>query len=1501
MQSSRTRLPRAVVALTIGPAVAFSTFCLAVPFAQAETSRTVVVAGMDLNDGGNAVINDLETQQVAPGLMHVSYERLDTAGWQQIDILKAELSDKTVKLKYLSPATVSGAGTTVTDLVDRNGAIAGVNLDRFDINNSYAASGWGVSDGEILKSGNGDAAASVGVDSSGLGALVDLALAGAVTLPDQSSLPIDGINVDYLVGDGVVLYNAHWGSYTRDRIFGRDTSIGTGVEVWIDADGKVIKGPQPTAGDEGPIPDGQQILAAYNTKPGGMALSGLHVGNSVALSYGIKDSVDVAEAGGAWHRLIRDGQDVPYPNEDYYTGVNPRTMIGFSKDRATAYFVVVDGRQGNAKGMAFGQQQELMGDLGSWDAINADGGGSSQMNVRHPGATTTTVENSPSDGYERSDGDGMGFVLARPGSGELLSFALSSALDDQDAMRLFPGAHRTLASAGFDESGTAVTGTPQTWKSTDLKVATVENGTVSGLTAGRTSILARRSVASGSTDITVLGPLVQLTANQNVVNLEKQGASQVLTFQGADSAGFRAPVEAGDLHVDNPNPAVFSVEPTDDGRVRVTAIGENGTALLSFTHGEHRAEVSVSVPLEVKTIDDFHDISGWTAANDRAPGCNIEPGEGHDGAPSIRLNYDFTKSQATRGCYAVAPGAVQGKYTGIDIPGKPQKLSVWIKGDTRGALLRLQVMQSNNVTNWIDGPGGSQSLHATWDGWQRVDFAVPSSFAFPLKFQRIRALETVAAKQYTGTLEFSQIFAYLPPESSVAPKVEDVADPVLTGTGSTDAAPLRVAVMSDAQFVAAAPDSGAVAGARDALREIVAAKPDVLLINGDFVDEASVADFALAKSILDEELAGVTFPWYYVPGNHEVMGATIANFTAAFGDTWRSFDQSHTKFIGLNSSSGKLQTDFAQVQMLRAQLDDAAKDPSITGVLVFTHMPIDDPLPTKGSQLTDRVEADLLSDWITGFRETSGKSIAVVNGHVGVFHTSSSDGVPTIINGNSGKGPASTVADGGFTGWSMLGIDPAQGLWQTSDAPWIRDEVRTRVDTLTVNAPAAPMKPGEQLDLKPLVTQDGDREVPVEWPVSHRWSGSEGVYVGEVSSAPASALVAIDPATGVLTALRAGSGKVTLQVNDATTDASFEVSEAAVTVTGDPVTDSVLTVATSGWPNGAGFGYQWRSDGSPIEGATSAEYKVSSAQVGHSIDVVVTVSGPNMVSISRTAQPLNPVVRANAQKPFQVALHGAAEVGSTLSADGDWPVDALTTFTWLRDGHRIASAESSSYNVSTADLGHRISVSVTASRPGYLDASSTSGPTSPVVAASGGVTPPPTPPTVSAGTAWITGAFRVGKPVSAVTRGWGSGTRFLYQWLRDGVAIPGAQHRSYTATADDLGKTLSLRVIGSADRKVSVSRVTKAHTVAIGRLGTGKTRIAGTIRAGHRLSASVSGYGKGVRISYRWTSRGAVIGTSSTVRLHAAQRGTRVQLQVRITKPGYRSVVKTVRTRLAVR
>jgi hypothetical protein len=87
---------------------------------------------------------------------------------------------------------------------------------------------------------------------------------------------------------------------------------------------------------------------------------------------------------------------------------NPRTGVGLSRDRKTVILAVVDGRSKASVGMTCTEFASLMRALGVWDAVNLDGGGSSELYVRGPG-----VVNVPSDGAERVVGNHLA-IFAPP-------------------------------------------------------------------------------------------------------------------------------------------------------------------------------------------------------------------------------------------------------------------------------------------------------------------------------------------------------------------------------------------------------------------------------------------------------------------------------------------------------------------------------------------------------------------------------------------------------------------------------------------------------------------------------------------------------------------------------------------------------------------------------------------------------------------------------------------------------------------------------------------------------------------------------------------------------------------------------------------------------------------------------------------------------------------------------------------------------------------------------
>ncbi|ROT31865.1 hypothetical protein EF879_15540 [Micromonospora sp. HM5-17] len=81
------------------------------------------------------------------------------------------------------------------------------------------------------------------------------------------------------------------------------------------------------------------------------------------------------------------------------------------------WLVVVDGRSTTSVGMTYVELANYMRSLGADDAINLDGGGSSTLVARMPGATSVSVRNTPSDGSQRAVPNGLGFVsTAQPWS-----------------------------------------------------------------------------------------------------------------------------------------------------------------------------------------------------------------------------------------------------------------------------------------------------------------------------------------------------------------------------------------------------------------------------------------------------------------------------------------------------------------------------------------------------------------------------------------------------------------------------------------------------------------------------------------------------------------------------------------------------------------------------------------------------------------------------------------------------------------------------------------------------------------------------------------------------------------------------------------------------------------------------------------------------------------------------------------------------------------------------
>ncbi|MDU6927699.1 MAG: hypothetical protein E6375_03560, partial [Dermabacter sp.] len=245
--------------------------------------------------------------------------------------------------------------------------------------------------------------------------------------------------------------------------------------------------------------------------------------------------------------------------------------------------------------------------------------------------------------------------------------------------------------------------------------------------------------------------------------------------------------------------------------------------------GEVETTIPVSYGTKEEQVFDFTDLGAFKDGNARAAG-SLEPAKGENGEdPAVRMQFDFTRETATRGYYLIANEPVT-------LEGNAISFSADVKGDSNGVWPRLEVIDAKGTKTNINGD------NITFDGWSKVVFNVPEGLAQPLTVNAVRLMETRPGAKYKGDVTIANLTA----TTTTAVEAEAgkaIHDPALLTVGSVADRPQRVAVMSDAQFVARDPKSPSVEGARRTLREIKAAKPDLLVINGDFVDEATPEDF----------------------------------------------------------------------------------------------------------------------------------------------------------------------------------------------------------------------------------------------------------------------------------------------------------------------------------------------------------------------------------------------------------------------------------------------------------------------------------------------------------------------------------------------------------------------------------------------------------------------------------------------------------------------------------
>ena len=191
--------------------------------------------------------------------------------------------------------------------------------------------------------------------------------------------------------NSMILYNRYWGATTGTNNYG--------VEVLV-TDG-VIQDIFWGSGNN-PIPSGSYVISAHGEAQNFFVNA--QVGDAITIEQKIlssdADFSKIPNVIGAGPRLVKDGRvyvtaaEEKFPN-DISKGRAPRSAVG-----VTIYgdyiFAVVDGRQAHSRGCTLEEWAEILAKkFGAYNAINLDGGGSTELIVKD------SLVNRPSDGRER--------------------------------------------------------------------------------------------------------------------------------------------------------------------------------------------------------------------------------------------------------------------------------------------------------------------------------------------------------------------------------------------------------------------------------------------------------------------------------------------------------------------------------------------------------------------------------------------------------------------------------------------------------------------------------------------------------------------------------------------------------------------------------------------------------------------------------------------------------------------------------------------------------------------------------------------------------------------------------------------------------------------------------------------------------------------------------------------------------------------------------------------
>lgn len=651
-----------------------------------------------------------EREPVAPGVERAVYRLLTSAGPVVVSVVTVDPREPTVRLgTVLAHDTIVSKDETVSAMARRTGAVAGINGDYFDINNTGAPVGVLVRDGTLERTPTTRVALTVTRDRRfrfETYRFAGTASSGVV------QVPLSGVN-EWPPRNGAVLLTPSFGApppTVADRLSVLELFPLAGAAPGAQRYrvGSVTSTP--------PYPASPVLRIAYGADAQGYGPLP-DVGDVVTLAYDTDPplaTIDDAIGGGP--ELLHDGAPVDDPTSPNYADRDKRIPASAAArlGDGTLAFVVVDGRHpATSIGVDRAELIALLRGLGATDAMLFDSGGSATLAARVLGDAGASVVNEPSDGVERPVADGL-FVYSDAPLGPPARLVVRPT-----RIVALPGARVPLSARLIDASLHGLGDARGKWQlGAPAAVVTIGDDDVlqAGTRIGSWNVHVARGGVSTEVPLDIVAQVARLVVGPARVNPDPH-ATVTLTLEAFD---------AHDRPVAVDGVAGWKAENARiDARGRLTAGDRDATVVASAGGATTRVTVPVGRhPVPLALADDAH-RAVWRLVTAPANG----PGAVAIDAGRLQLNYDFGSGE--RAAYAVA---------NPEIPlGEPLALSCAVDGDGNGEAVRATL-----VDRYGDRTTLTLARAVDFNLTRRLSVRVPAAVAPPVALRNIYTVGTLA-------------------------------------------------------------------------------------------------------------------------------------------------------------------------------------------------------------------------------------------------------------------------------------------------------------------------------------------------------------------------------------------------------------------------------------------------------------------------------------------------------------------------------------------------------------------------------------------------------------------------------------------------------------------------------------------------------------------------------------------------------------------------------------